>query len=95
MLIDLKSRRAIGRFSPEMARDASYWKRIVFPIWMGIAGPSVGVAILHCACVVKEGQGILLAGNSGSGKSTLAVAMARAGFDFLSDDWTYFSDWDG
>jgi len=83
----------VGRVSPQIARDVNYWKRTIFPIVLGIVAPCMGVAALHCACVVRKGQGLLLTGDSGAGKSTLAVALARSGFDFLSDDWTYFSRW--
>lgn len=43
---------------------------------------------LHSAAVVNpvDGQGVLLIGDSGAGKSTLTVQLARAGWDFLSDD---------
>jgi hypothetical protein len=44
--------------------------------------------------VEREGRGLLLTGASGSGKSTLSLAVARRGFGFISDEWTYFS-WQG
>jgi hypothetical protein len=44
---------------------------------------------LHCACLDKNGEGLLLAGASGTGKSTLAVALSRCGFAIVSDGWTY------
>jgi hypothetical protein len=91
LLINLKKRAVIGRFSAAMAADLGYWKRVIFPSLLGILGPSVGVASLHCACVARDGKGLLLVGGSGSGKSTLSMALAKQGFDFLSDDWTYFS----
>lgn len=91
LLVDLRNRRVIGRFSPAMAADLPYWKNVIFPSLLGIVGPSVGIAALHCACVVRNDSGLLLAGPSGSGKSTLSLALAMNGFDLLSDDWTYFS----
>ena len=45
-----------------------------------------GLFNLHAAGLCIDGRGIVVAGNSGVGKTTLAVALARAGFDFLSDD---------
>jgi hypothetical protein len=44
---------------------------------------------LHAAGVSLNGRGILVPGSSGSGKSTLSVTLARAGFDFLSDDTVF------
>jgi energy-coupling factor transporter ATP-binding protein EcfA2 len=95
LLVDLRNRRVVGRFSPAMAADRAYWKRVIFPAVFGIVSPSVGVTALHCACVARNGSALLLAGASGSGKSTLSLALARSGFSFLSDDWTYFSRRDG
>jgi hypothetical protein len=95
MMIDLRTRRAIGRFSPAMGADVAFWKTVIFPNLLSLLGPSVGVTEFHCACVVREGGGILLWGPSGSGKSTLTLALARRGFSFLSDDWTFFSRFDG
>jgi hypothetical protein len=91
ILIDLQHRRAIGRFSPAMAADQGRWKTVIFPNLMTLMGPVVGVTGLHCACVVRDGKGMLLTGRAGSGKSTLTLALALQRFSFLSDDWTYFS----
>src|SRR6516162_6418737 len=90
-LVDLGRRRVIGTFSPAMAADLTYWNRVVFPALFGIVSPSVGITALHCACIARNGNALLLAGTSGSGKSTLSLALAQKGFNFLSDDWTYFS----
>jgi hypothetical protein len=88
LLINLRDRSAAGRFTPELANDAQFWKTILFPSLLTILGPTVGLTPLHCACVSWNGSGLLLAGESGSGKSTLSLALAQAGFDFLSDDRT-------
>ena len=95
IMIDLKRRRAIGRLSPALAADQGRWKSMIFPNLLTLMGPAIGVTGLHCACVVREGAGLLLTGKSGAGKSTLTLAMARRGFSFLSDDWTYFSRVEG
>ena len=94
LLLDLREHRVIGHFSPAMARDQDYWRRVIFPTAFGLMSESLGVSTLHCACVVRDGKGLLLAGGSGVGKTTLSVALARNGFAFLSDDWTYFSQHD-
>ena len=43
-------------------------------------------AALHGALVVRNGSGVMLAGDSFAGKSTLAYACARAGWTYVSDD---------
>jgi hypothetical protein len=91
MLADLRARRAIGRFSPGVANDRAYWKTVVFPVLLTIACASLGIVELHCACVARRQNGLLLIGPGCSGKSTLAVALAQAGFGFLSDDRTFCS----
>lgn len=91
ILIDLRSRRAIGRFSPALGVDRDCWKTVIFPVLISIMGATVDIMELHCACVSREGRGFLLAGRSGSGKSTLALALAQAGFAYLTDDRTYIS----
>jgi len=91
ILVDLKCRRALGRFSPAMGADGSYWKTVVFPVLISIMGGTVGITELHCGCVSQKGRGLLLVGPSGSGKSTIALALAQVGFDYLTDDRTYIS----
>lgn len=95
MLIDLQTRRVIGRVSPALAADESRWRTVIFPNLVTLLGAAVGVTDLHCACVVRDEAGILLAGGCGAGKSTLSLALARQGFGFLSDDCTFFSKYDG
>lgn len=91
LLLNLRRGRLVGRFSLAMARDQGYWQRVIFPTVVGFASEALGVTVLHCACAERDGNGLLLAGESGSGKSTLSLVMARNGFAFLSDDWTYLS----
>jgi hypothetical protein len=91
VLINLHSREAIGRFSAGMAGDSGYWAEVILPMIVSIAGGALGVAELHCACVSKNQNGLLLAGPSRSGKSTLSLALSQAGFEFLSDDRTLCS----
>ena len=91
LLLDLLQRRVIGRFSPSMARDEGHWQRVIFPTTVGLASESLDITALHCACVERNGSGLLLAGGDGAGKSTTSLAMAQSGFSLLSDDWTYFS----
>lgn len=91
LLIDLRDRRIIGRFSPTIVSDQAYLARVVFPAIFGIVSQTARIAGLHCASVVTNGKSVLLAGDSGSGKSTLSLALAQLGLALLSDDWTYLS----
>jgi hypothetical protein len=88
---DLLRRCAYAVLSTSAASDVSFWNTLLLPITLGVLGTSVGVAPLHCACLERNGRGLLVAGVSGAGKSTLAAALAQRGFAFISDDWTYVS----
>jgi hypothetical protein len=94
MLIDLLHRSVIASISPDMAQDAQYWRHVLLPVLLGSCSAAIGITPLHCACLVKNQSGLLLGGVSGVGKSTLSLSLARKGFAFLSDDWTYFTQCD-
>jgi len=91
LLVDLRRRRVTGRLSAEFAADTQYWNRIVFPMLVSITAASLGIVEMHCACVARDGHGLLLAGPTGSGKSTLSMALSQSGFGFLADDRTFCS----
>jgi hypothetical protein len=88
-LFDLHRRAVHAWISAPIAANADLWSRRFVPLILGIMGCTVGILPLHSACVVKDGRGILIAGESMAGKSTLSVALAKQGFHLLSDDWTY------
>jgi hypothetical protein len=88
---DLLRRRVIGVLSPAAVNDRSFWNSQLLPITIGLIGTTLGLAPLHCACLDRNGHGLLLAGVSGAGKSTLSAALAQRGFAHVSDDWTYIS----
>lgn len=71
--------------------DPQFWRRVIIPITIGVLGPCVGIAPLHCACLTGNSGGIMITGVSGAGKSTLSVALAQCGLELLSDDWTYLT----
>ena len=88
---NLRTREIYGVCTPELADDSRSWFVHIFPTLLGILAASMGVAPLHAACLVRYGRGVLLTGHSGAGKSTLAIALAKRGYAFLSDEWTYLS----
>jgi hypothetical protein len=91
LLVDQRSRRVVASMSVETAQDAGFWKRVILPCLAGITSACVGLAPVHCACVVKDQFGLLIHGESGSGKSTLALTLSLNGFSYVSDDCTYVS----
>lgn len=95
MIFNLLEREVSGTFSSAAVQDEELWKRIILPVMVGVMTPSLGTVAVHSACLVYEGQGLLISGYSGVGKSTLAVALARRGLSLLSDDWTYVSSRQG
>lgn len=91
ILANLRTRRIIGRFSPEIALDHTYFRSVIFPMLLTIVGATLGIAELHCACVARDQDALLFAGPSGAGKSTLALALSQNGYGFVSDDRTFCS----
>jgi hypothetical protein len=91
LLLDLRTCQGLGRLTPDFASDSWFWKTVIFPVVLTSFSGAKGMPVVHCACVAWKGKGALLAGNSGSGKSTLSLALAQAGFGFVSDDRTILS----
>jgi hypothetical protein len=91
ILVDLRRRRVIGRFSAAMADDGAHWRSVIFPIMLSILAGSIGIVELHASCIAKDQQGLVLIGPSRSGKSTLALALTDAGFRLISDDRSFCS----
>ncbi len=91
ILINLATRRVIGRFTQDFVEDEAGLIRTVFPIVIATLGPANGVTAIHSACIADKQHGLLLAGASGSGKSTLSLALRQLGYECLSDDRTYIS----
>jgi hypothetical protein len=89
---NLRTCRACGFFSDAIISDAIRWHKDILPAIIGILAPVIAVVPVHAACLAKNDSGILLAGRSGVGKSTLVVTLARRGYCFLADDWTYLAE---
>ena len=90
-VFDILRRTLSASVSGIIARDDRFWKEKLIPITLGILGAAMGLVPVHCACLESGGDGLLIAGASGAGKSTLSVALSEAGFNYVSDDWTYIS----
>jgi hypothetical protein len=43
-------------------------------------------AVIHAACLRRDGRRLLLAGTKGAGKSTLALRLIRAGYEIEGDE---------
>jgi hypothetical protein len=90
-VFDVLRRTLSASVSGTVARDCRFWKERLIPITLGVLGSAMGLVPVHCACLEADGDGLLIAGASGAGKSTLSVALSEAGFNYVSDDWTYLS----
>jgi hypothetical protein len=90
-IFDILRRSLVASVTAAVARDGRFWKEKAIPITLGVLGSAMGLVPVHCACLELDGEGLLIAGASGAGKSTLSVALSEAGFNYVSDDWTYVS----
>ncbi len=90
-VFDILRRTLSASVSGVVAGDCGFWREKLIPIALGVLGAAMGLVPVHCACLESEGDGLLIAGVSGAGKSTLSVALSEAGFNYVSDDWTYVS----
>jgi hypothetical protein len=89
VVFDLLRRKVSAIVAEETASDEGFWNARLMPTTIGLLGATIGVVPLHCACLDKDGEGLLLVGASGTGKSTLTVALSRLGFGIVSDGWTF------
>src|SRR3984893_7045040 len=60
---DLRRKYVRAVLSTKAARDDSFWRSLLIPITIGILGITVGVVPLHCACLEKNGNGLLISGD--------------------------------
>jgi hypothetical protein len=92
---NLRARTVHGVFSPQVISDPDRWSKHILPVIAGILAPVISVVPIHAACLATGISGVLLAGPSGTGKSTLAITLARLGYRFLADEWTYLAEGNG
>jgi hypothetical protein len=92
---NLRARTAYGEFSPEVVAASTRWRKDILPAIAGIFAPVISVAPIHAACLAAGASGVLLTGPSGTGKSTLSITLARLGYRFLADEWTYLAEHNG
>jgi hypothetical protein len=92
---NLRAHTAYGVFSSAVVSDSARWRKDIFPAIAGILAPIISVAPIHAACLASNASGVLLAGPSGTGKSTLSITLARLGYRFLGDEWTYLAENNG
>ncbi len=86
VMIDLAEGRMIGCVTDAADLSAYEIGKPLQPLlfaWL----QSRTVQPIHAALIAQEGKGLLLGGKGGSGKSTTALACARAGMQFLGDDY--------
>ena len=84
--LDLRSGRAAGSLSGAFMDSSREDQRGIFFFAFLLLLSGRGLYGLHAAGVLWDGCGFLLAGGSGSGKTTLTCALARSGWQYLSDD---------
>jgi hypothetical protein len=83
---DLPSRSGWCLAAPQTVADRAWFRWYFLEAMVYMLLSHEDVVLVHGACVVREGRGVLLCGASGAGKSTLAFACARAGWAYLTDD---------
>ena len=84
--LDLSSGKAAGSLSEAFLAAPPENQRGLFLFAFLLLLSARGLYGLHAAGSLWNGCGFLLAGASGSGKTTLSCALARSGWQFLSDD---------
>jgi hypothetical protein len=82
----LPSGTATGFISDQAADSADFlsWALLQSAVF-GFA-ESASIAVMHSACLVKDGRSLLLRGLNGAGKSTLCYAALRRGWSLLAED---------
>ncbi len=83
---DLNRGLGIGFFSPEMVKDASFFRSTFLECLFYVLVVRLSHTPIHASCVCLDGRGVLLCGASRTGKSTLAYACAKLRMQIVTDD---------
>lgn len=87
IVVDMQAGYAIGFVTPSVAQDAAFVRyTFIEAAAQAMLGLARNFVVIHAACVVKAGIGLLLCAPSGTGKSTLAYACLRRGYQILAED---------
>jgi hypothetical protein len=83
---DLERGFACAWFTPATLADRPYFRYLFLDCMVYALLECLHLLSIHAACVLRNGCGVLLAGESGAGKSSLSYACARRGWTFVTDD---------
>ncbi len=86
LTLDLRRGDAVGSLTSAFIEGPLEDQRGLFLFAFLLLLSGRGLYGLHAAGVSWNDHGFLLAGSSGSGKTTLTCALARSGWQYLSDD---------
>jgi len=88
--LDLERAFSFGWVSQKTVESTEYFRQCFLDVMIFPLLEVKYLVTLHAACVLFNGQGVLLTGDSGAGKSSLAYACASRGWTFVSDDASAF-----
>ncbi len=86
--IDVKKKEINTYFSQEEYFDKNLLFDLVFFKPLKLLLRYYKYFIIHCSCLAKGNDAILIPGYSGCGKTTIALSLLSKGFKYLSDDDT-------
>ena len=88
--VHARGRRIDACVHEQSARDIHQFGALLCGVALQICLRHHGLYYTHAAALISDsGRTVLLTGNSGEGKSTLSMALALAGWRFVSDDAVY------
>lgn len=86
---DLNAGYACAFITSEAAQAGDYLRDTFTDAMLLTMLHSRHLAVVHAACVVLDGEGVLLCGESGAGKSSLALGCALRGWTLVCDDASF------